>query len=88
MEPGKKCFGKLEEVFPPGSEGLREVPARCGACDARTECLRSAVASEEGIAFREKRALEAGHGFSGLLRRWSELKTLARERKRASKEKK
>ncbi len=89
MEPDNKCFGKLEEVFPPGAEGLREVSARCRLCEAKTECLRSAIASEEGIAFRERRASDAGEGgFSVLLRRWSELKTLARERERAAKKRK
>lgn len=81
MEKDDKCFGNLDEVFPPGAEGLREVSARCAHCEARIECLRAAVASEEGIAFRERRASDAGRGgFSGLLRRWSELKILARER--------
>lgn len=95
MEPGgcmdsdSKCFGKLDEVFPPGAGGLREVPALCGHCEAKTECLRAAIASEEGIAFRERRALDAGSGrFSGLLRRWSELKTFAREREKAAKKRK
>jgi hypothetical protein len=81
MEIKKQCFGKLEEVFPPGPEGLREVPSRCLECRYKTECLRAALASKEGVAFKERRVMQADQrGLIGRLRRWSELKSLARER--------
>ncbi len=76
----------FESVFPPGPDGLREVPDRCIECALKTECLRAALASEEGIAFKEKRIRQADqNGFMGRLRRWSELKSLAREKDKVRK---
>jgi hypothetical protein len=86
METKKQCFGVIEEVFPPGPEGLREVPAHCLECPFKTECLRAALSSEKGIAFKEERVRQAEqNGFIGWLKRWSELKRLAKDRDKIKK---
>jgi hypothetical protein len=81
MDKNKICFGKLDEVFPSGADGMRDVPVGCTVCGMKTACLRAALASEEGIQLRESRLASAcGRGLMGRVRRWSELKTLANER--------
>lgn len=76
----------LENVFPTGENGLREVPVRCASCEDKVPCLRAALASEEGIDLRRRRVEKASAaGLVGRLRRWSELKALAREREKAGK---
>ena len=86
MEMKKQCFGSIEEVFPLGDEGLREVPVHCLECPFKTECLRAALSSEKGIAFKEERVRQAEqNGFMGWLKRWSELKSLARDREKIKK---
>ncbi len=75
----KSCFGILDKVFPEGKHGLREVPPECFECQLRTECLKTALSTEEGIEFRvglmEQRP---SRGFMARIRRWSEKKTLSR----------
>ena len=76
----RECFGKLERVFPMGSEGLREVVPECLPCSRRVECLRQALKTEEGLALRlEALDRDAPRGFRGRLRRWSERKALNRQ---------
>jgi hypothetical protein len=80
-----ECFARLESVFPMGADGLRHTPAACLDCRIKTECLRAAVASDQGLAVHEerlKRAYEAGR--LSLFRRWAERKTLQRRRKKGA----
>lgn len=79
MRSGKECFGILDRVFPVGGSGLREVTPGCFQCDDKTECLKAALRTLEGLGFREdllkKRSTS---GFIGLIKRWSEKKMLSR----------
>lgn len=72
---GRKCFGVLEIVFPSGESGMREVPPECMGCGQKVACMKAALASEEGIRFREDR-LERSEksGMMGWLERWSRKK--------------
>jgi hypothetical protein len=75
------CFAKLECVFPMGDDGLRQTPESCMVCRCKTECLRAAVAGEDGIEVHAEtidRAYEAG--MIGFLERWSRRKSLHRKR--------
>jgi len=84
-KPPSECFARLEKVFPIGSDGLRHTPAECLDCDIKTECLRAAVAGEEGLAVHEerlKRAYQAGN--VGFVERWAQQKTLQRRKKRGA----
>lgn len=77
------CFGKLEEVFPKGDDGLRHTPESCLVCIYKTKCLRSAMEGVEGLTVKEEkvdRAYEAG--MIGFLDRWSRKKTLSLKRKK------
>ena len=83
---GKKCFGILDRVFPVGESGLREVVDDCFVCDDRVECLQEALATPEGLDFRSDLLEERhGGGFVGLIKRWSEKKTLSRLKEREKK---
>ena len=80
----KTCFGILDEVFPVGKEGLREVPRDCFECEERLPCLKKALDTKEGYKMRsdnlEKMPPE---GILGRVKRWSqkkELNRLAREK--------
>jgi hypothetical protein len=76
------CFGRLEKVFPIGSDGLRHPPPECLACELKTECLRSAVAGEPGLAVHEERLARAYQaGAVGFLERWAQQKDLERRKK-------
>lgn len=78
----KACFGILDEVFPVGRGGLREVPSRCFECPDRTECLRAALETQEGLAFQARRLRRAErHGLVGWIQRWSEKKALSQRMK-------
>ena len=75
----KECFGVLDKVFPLGVEDLREVPASCFKCPHRKACLQAALKTEEGLKLREELVdRSASKGVLGILRRWSEKKTLSR----------
>lgn len=77
------CFGKLDEVFPPGEDGLRHTPESCMVCLYKTRCLRSAMEGADGLSVREEkleRAYEAG--MIGFLGRWSRKKTLHKQKKK------
>jgi hypothetical protein len=77
--PQKTCFGILDEVFPMGPEGLREVVPACFECPDKTDCLKAALNTEKGVELRSQ-ILERtpATGFVGRLRRWSERKSLSR----------
>ena len=74
------CYGKLDNVFPMGTDGLRATPESCMVCHCKTDCLRAAMAGPDGDQVRQehlKRADEAGMvGFFG---RWSRKKQLHRQ---------
>jgi len=77
--PPPYCFGKLENVFPEGEDGLRHSPESCVPCCHKTECLRAAMAEAGGLNLQEKnvdRAYTAG--MIGFLGRWSRKKDLQR----------
>ncbi|MEJ2585974.1 MAG: hypothetical protein P8165_00010 [Deltaproteobacteria bacterium] len=77
--PKKTCFGILDEVFPMGSEGLREVVPTCFECPHKTDCLKAALNTEKGVELRTE-ILERtpATGLVGRLKRWSERKSLSR----------
>ena len=73
------CFGKLEIVFPMGSQGLRETPKVCLPCPHKTLCLRNAMQKTEGLKVREERVDRAYQsGMMGFFERWSRKKSLKR----------
>ena len=77
--PPPYCFGKLENVFPEGEDGLRQSPESCFHCRSKTECLRTAMKEAGGLKLQEKnvdRAYTAG--MMGFLGRWSRKKELQR----------
>ena len=78
----KECFGVLDKVFPEAEQGLREVPQECLRCEEHTDCLKTALASREGIAFRmELLNRRKPMGVMDRIRRWSERKALSRSLK-------
>jgi hypothetical protein len=75
----RDCFGKLDKVFPMGPQGLRESPAECFRCPDRTECLRAALQTRDGVAVQEEAVDRAARsGALGFLKRWSRKKHLSR----------
>ncbi len=84
MPEPPECFGVIERVFPLGPSGLREVSPECWSCRERVECLRQAVASEEGgdvlVRERARREEETTGGVAGFLKRWSRLKAHSRRK--------
>ncbi len=75
----KPCFGILDEVFPMGPEGLREVVPVCFECTQKTDCLKAALKTEEGVELRsEILDRTPATGLLGRIRRWSERKSLSR----------
>ncbi|MBC8418921.1 MAG: hypothetical protein H8E10_10050 [Desulfobacterales bacterium] len=79
IPPRKDCFGILDNVFPMGKEGLREIVPACFECPERKGCLQTALETEEGFQLRSV-ALDrsSAGGLFGRLRRWSEKKELSR----------
>jgi hypothetical protein len=74
----KDCFGILENVFPMGEEGLREIVPSCFDCPEKKACLQVALKTEEGFRLRsEILDRSPANGFAGKLRRWSEKKKLS-----------
>lgn len=83
MKNKKECYGILERVFPVGEREMREVVPECFDCDDRVECLKAALATSEGLGYREDLLEErSSGGFIGLIRRWSEKKMLSRLREK------
>ncbi|MFZ5570059.1 MAG: hypothetical protein ACOZF0_06625 [Thermodesulfobacteriota bacterium] len=75
------CFGKLEEVFPLGKDGLRHSPEFCMLCHCKTECLRSALAGPEGLRTRDEMTDKAyAAGAIGFWERWSRRKASHRKK--------
>ncbi|MEW5724035.1 MAG: hypothetical protein AB1896_13075 [Thermodesulfobacteriota bacterium] len=79
------CFGRLDQVFPLGEEGLRQVRPSCDGCGLVKDCLAAAARSPEGVEMRARRTEAAqrdqGRGLIGFLNRWSELKASRRRPK-------
>jgi len=76
----KECFGILENVFPMGKEGLREVVPTCFDCLEKKDCLQTALNSPEGLVFRsEVLDRSPADGLTGWFKKWSERKTLNRK---------
>jgi hypothetical protein len=77
-----ECFGRLETVFPMGADGLRQTPPECLECDVKTDCLRTALAGEQGVAVHEERLERAYQaGAVGFIQRWAQHKTFQRRKK-------
>ncbi|MBW1780395.1 MAG: hypothetical protein JRL30_06610 [Deltaproteobacteria bacterium] len=78
----KSCFGILDQVFPMGKEGLREIVPACFECPERKACLQAALQTQEGFELRSQ-VLDRSSpgGLVGRLRRWSEKKELSRLKK-------
>ena len=75
----KECFGILEEVFPMGREGLREIVPTCFECPQKKECLQAALKTDDGFKLREEVLdRQTAGGLVGRLRKWSERKELSR----------
>jgi hypothetical protein len=74
------CYGKIENVFPEGEDGLRHTPESCMPCLYRTDCLRFAMQqTTEGLKVREEKVDRAySAGMMGFLERWSQKKQLHR----------
>jgi hypothetical protein len=89
MQSRKECFGILENVFPVAETGMREVIPGCFDCADKTECLRAALSTLEGLGFREE-LLERRRsgGLAGLINRWSQKKRLSDLMKQEQRKKK
>ncbi len=75
-----ECFGKLENVFPEGGDGLRSTPESCMPCRYRTDCLRTAMTGSGGLKLQEKNLDRAySSGMLGFLGRWSRKKDIQRQ---------
>lgn len=75
----KDCFGILYKVFPVGENGLRGIIPECFHCPERTQCLKSALLTEEGLKMRaEILDRAAAGGMIGRLKLWSQKKELSR----------
>jgi hypothetical protein len=73
------CFGKLENVFPHGTDGLRSTPESCFPCCCKTACLRTALGGREGHRVLEERLDRAyATGRMGFFERWARRKALRR----------
>jgi hypothetical protein len=80
------CFGKLDNVFPLGEDGLRHTPESCMVCFCKTECLREAISGPEGIQVHEEQVKRAyNSGTISFFERWSRKKTLSRKKGNANK---
>ncbi len=76
------CFGRLEIVFPKGSDGLRHSPPKCMACVFKTECLQTAMQQPAGHEVESEmidRAYEARA--ISFIQRWSKKKALHQKTK-------
>ncbi|HKI50251.1 MAG TPA: hypothetical protein VKA69_13045 [Desulfobacteria bacterium] len=82
VQTRKDCYGALDNVFPMGTEGLREIVPECFNCADRIECLQAALQTEQGFQLKSE-ALDrsSSGGLVGRLKRWSDKKTLSKRRK-------
>lgn len=81
-KPKKECFGILDNVFPMGKEGLREIVPTCFDCPDKQACLQEALNTEQGLMFRnEVIDRSPAGGLVGRFKRWSDKKDLNRRLK-------
>ena len=82
ITPPKECYGILDNVFPMGTKGLREIVPDCFDCADRIECLKAALRTEQGFQLKSE-ALDrsSSGGLMGRLKRWSDKKTLSKRQK-------
>ena len=75
------CFGKLDIVFPVGDDGLRYSPSECIKCVNKTNCLKEALSSQEGLSLREEK-LNRNYfgGRIGFFERWAVRKEIHQKR--------
>ena len=67
-----------------GKDGLRHTPEDCLACLHKTECLRMAIQSKDGLKVKEEHLERAyNSGMIGFLERWSRKKDFQRRKKKA-----
>ena len=77
------CFGNLDTVFPLGDDGLRHSPESCMVCFCKTECLKAAVAGEQGIKVKKEQIKRAhSSGTISFVERWSRKKALESKKKK------
>ena len=83
IQPPRDCFGILDNVFPMGNEGLREIVPECFDCPDRKECLQAALETKQGFQLKSE-ALDrsSSGGLVGRLKRWSDKKALSKRQKR------
>ena len=81
-EKAPDCFGRLDTVFPMRADGLRHTPDTCMACAWKTQCLRTASQSKDGLVLDEEKVDRAyASGNMGFFERWSKRKALKRKQK-------
>ena len=74
------CFGRLDIVFPKGTDGLRNTPEGCMGCFHKVACLRSAIAGPEGLKVQEEKIDRAyTSGMITFFERWSKKKDFKRK---------
>lgn len=74
------CFGKLENVFPLGEEGIRTSPPECMQCPHAKACLQAAMAGPDGLKLQEEKVDRAyEYGLIGKIERWSRKKLIRQE---------
>ncbi|OQY43454.1 MAG: hypothetical protein B6240_12395 [Desulfobacteraceae bacterium 4572_87] len=79
LQNRKDCYGILDNVFPMGNEGLREIVPECFKCSDRKECLQTALETKQGFQLRsEVLDRSSSGGLMGRLKRWSDKKALSR----------
>lgn len=79
LPPPKECFGILDNVFPTGKEGLREIVPGCFDCPDKKPCLQEALNTEQGLIFRSEIINRSpSSGLADRFKRWSEKKNLSR----------
>jgi len=77
-----RCFGILDNVFPKVEEDMRATPESCFPCYYKTECLKQALESTDGLSVKEEKLDRAYRsGMVGFFERWSRKKYLQQKRK-------
>lgn len=75
----KECYGILDNVFPFGKEGLRQVPPECFECHDRLPCLKAAIDTKEGYGMRSDNLQKVpSKSLLDKVKRWSQKKELSR----------
>ncbi len=66
-----------------GTDGLRHSPERCVVCYCKVECLKTAMAGDDGIKVKAE-LVDRNYefGVSSFLERWAKRKTLVQQKKK------